>query len=277
MLSSFMKFFDPLLGYRLVASNRDLIIQMLLRNLAARYRGSALGGAWSFAQPLLMLGVYTFVFGIVFKARWGGEQFGDSRSAFPLIMFCGMAVFNIFTESVNNSTAAVAGNPGFVKKVIFPLEILPLCNVLTSLIFGLVWFALLFMGAVLLLGSGSWTMLFLPVMLLPLLLISCGLSFLVASLGVYLRDIQQIVSIVTQVLFFMTPIFYPIELVPERIRWVLQANPLSILVEQTRRVFLFNQLPEVLPMLEVFGVSVVIFQLGLLWFSKTKKGFADVL
>lgn len=276
-MSSLLKLFDPLLGYRLISSNKDLIIQMLMRSLAARYQGSILGVGWSFAQPLLMLGVYTFVFGIVFKARWGGADFGDSRSAFPLIMFCGMAVFHIFSESVNNSTMVVANNPGFVKKIIFPLEILPLCNVLTSLIFGLVWFALLLMGVVLFLGSGSWTMLFLPIVLLPLLLLSSGLSFLVASLGVYLRDMQQIVNIVTQVLFFMTPIFYPTDLVPERIRWVLQANPLSILVEQTRRVFLFNQFPEVLPMLEVFAISMVIFQLGLLWFSKTKKGFADVL
>lgn len=272
-----MQMIDPLLGVRLVIRHRDLIRQMLVRNIASRYRGSALGLVWSIAHPLLMLAVYTFVFGVVFKSRWGVDAFSDSRAAFPLIMFCGMAVYNIFAESVNNSAGLMVSNPGFVKKVIFPLEILPLCNVLTSLAFGLAWFVLLLVGTVLFLGQFSWTMLLLPVLLIPLLLISCGVSFLVASLGVYLRDIQQMVSIVTQVLFFMTPVFYPVSLVPEKLRWVLEANPLTAIVEQTRNVFLFGKLPDLLPTLTVYAVSIIVFQLGLLWFSKTKKGFADVL
>ena len=126
-----------MLGVSIVTRNRDLLRQMLLRNVAARYRGSALGFLWSFAHPLMMLAVYTFVFGIVFKARWGVEAFEGNRAAFPLIMFCGMAVFNIFSESVNASTTVIVGSPSYVKKVVFPLELLPLCNVLTSLVFGL--------------------------------------------------------------------------------------------------------------------------------------------
>lgn len=268
---------NPVTYITALGRNRSLLRQMLLRDLSARYKGSMLGFVWSFAHPLMMLCVYTFVFGIVFKARWGVEAFEDNRAAFPLIMFCGMAVFNIFSESVNRSASVIVNNPGYVKKVIFPLELLPLCNVITAFLFGLAWFALLLIGVVLLLGHLSWTMLLLPVTLVPLVLFSAGTAFFVASLGVYLRDVQQLVGIVTQVLFFMTPIFYPVSIVPENLRWILEINPLSPLVEQTRRLFLYAQAPDPAICMLMFVVSWGVFQLGMMWFLKTKKGFADVL
>lgn len=272
-----LQIFDLTLGPRIVVRNRNLMWNILKRNVASRYRGSALGFIWSFVHPLMMLAVYTFVFGIVFKARWGTDMLANNNAAFPLLMFCGMAVFNIFSESVNSSAGLVVGNPGFVKKVIFPLEVLPICNVLTSLIFGLAWFALLLVGGGIFLGTVSWTIILLPLTLVPVLLIAMGVSFWVASLGVYLRDIQQLVGIVTQVLFFMTPIFYPASIVPEKFRWILEINPLSIVVDQTRNLFLFGQVPDVYPMLILYAAAIAIFQLGLVWFSNTKKGFADVL
>ena len=272
-----LKLLNPMLGIRIVLRHHDLLRQLLMRNLAARYKGSALGLIWSFAHPLMMLGVYTFVFGIVFKARWGVDHFGDSRAAFSLIMFCGMAVFNVFSESVNNSTSLIANNSGLVKKVIFPLEILPLCNVLTSLVFGMAWFALLLTGTAIFLHQVLWTTLLLPLLLFPLLLLSSGVCFFIASLGVYLRDIQQVVGIITQVLFFMTPIFYPASIVPESVRWILELNPLSPIVEQTHNVLLFGVVPDFWPTVFMWVVSGIIFQLGLAWFMKTKKGFADVL
>ena len=244
-----LKLFNPLLGIRILTQHRDLLMQILKRNIASRYRGSVLGLVWSFAHPLMMLAVYTFVFGIVFKSRWGGAGFGDNNAAFPMIMFCGMAVFNVFAESVNS----------------------------TSLVFGLAWFVLLLIGTVLLLHQISWTMLLFPFTLLPLLLISCGVSLFIASLGVYLRDIQQLISILTQMLFFMTPIFYPISIVPEKLRWILEFNPLSPIVEETRKVLLYGQLPDPGVCLTSYVLSFVVFQLGLAWFMKTKKGFADVL
>ena len=151
----------------------------------------------------------SLVFGVIFKARWDVGDFHGNSAAYPLFMFCGMAVFNIFSESVNSSAFLITGNPGLVKKVVFPLEILPICNVLTSLVYGLAWFFLLFLGVWILLGQISWFVLLIPVVLLPVVLISSGVSMFVSSLGVYLRDVQQFVGIVTQILFFMTPIFYP--------------------------------------------------------------------
>ena len=135
----------------------------------------------------------------------------------------------------------------------------------------------LLIGTVLLLHQISWTMLLFPITLFPLLLISCGVSLFIASLGVYLRDIQQLIGILTQMLFFMTPIFYPISIVPEKLRWILEFNPLSPIVEETRKVLLYGQLPDPGVCLTSYILSFVVFQLGLVWFMKTKKGFADVL
>ena len=274
---SLLRLFNPLLGLHLVLKHRGLLLQMIRRNVAARYKGSVLGIFWSFAQPLMMLAVYTFVFGIVFKARWGVETPGAAGVPFPLIMFCGMAVFNIFAESVNTSAGVIVGNASYVKKVIFPLEILPLTTVISSLIFGLAWFVLLLAGMAVFMQQLHWTALLLPVTLIPLLLFSSGLAFFISSLGVYLRDTQQLVGVATQVLFFMTPIFYPISIVPERVQWILKCNPLSPLVEETRKLLLFGQLPN----WTICGLSLLVafavFQLGFAWFCKTKKGFADVI
>ena len=268
---------NPLREIRLTIHRCELLRQLLIRNMAARYRGSVLGFAWSFAHPLTLLAVYTFVFGSIFRTRWGAGSLENNDAAFPLLMFCGMAVFNIFSEAVATSTDVVAGNTGYVKKVVFPLELLPLCSLLTAFIFGLAWFALLFVGTLAFLGQWSGTILLLPLTMLPLLLFSGGISFLTASLGVYLRDMRQFVGLATHVLFFMTPIFYPLAAVPERLRWVLQLNPLTVIVEQTRRICIYGLIPDWGELFAVSAVSLLVFALGAAWFMKTRKGFADVL
>ena len=184
--------------------------QWTIRLLAARYRGSFLGYFWTFANPLLMLAVYTFVFGIVFKARWGDMLPVDNTGSFAVIMFCGMTVFNIFSESVNAGARCVVDNANLVKKVIFPLQILPLAQLLSTTILSLAWFVLLLCGALWVGFSLSWTILLLPLILVPMMLLSLGLTCFAASATVYLRDTPHLVAVVTQVLFFMTPIFYPI-------------------------------------------------------------------
>ena len=268
---------DILAAPRLLWRHRGLFRQLLVRNISARYRGSVLGLAWSFAHPLMMLAVYTFVFGIIFKARWGVESLDENRAAFPLIMFCGLAVFNLFSESVNSSGSLIVNHTGFVKKVIFPLELLPLCAVVTAFFFGAAWFCLLLLGACIFLQSLPWTICLLPLTLLPLLLFAAGISFIIAAFGVYLRDIPQLVGVATQILFFMTPIFYPVSLVPERLRWLLHLNPLTPMVEETRKLFLYGQEPDYMVCLQMFLLSLAVFQIGFVCFSKMKKGFADVL
>ncbi len=276
ILSKLRVLFNPVLLLQIVWKNRFLLSQLVIRNIASRYKGSLLGLLWSFIQPLLMLCVYTFVFSVVFKARWGMDV-GDNRSAFAIMMFCGMALYSIFSESVSSSCGIILGNQNYVKKVIFPLEILPLAQTVSSFILGTVWFILLFLGVLFIFGTLSWTMLLLPLVLLPLFLFSCGISFFVASWGVYLRDTQYIVGVVLQILFFMTPIFYPITAVPKEFRWPLQINPLTIMIEEARKVFLLGKLPDWGFLGIAFLVSVVVLQVGFVWFLKTKKGFADVL
>ena len=141
-----LQIFNLLTVPRLLWRHRSLLRQLLVRNISARYRGSVLGLFWSFAYPLMMLAVYTFVFGIIFKARWGVGALDENKAAFPLIMFCGLAVFNLFSESINSSGSLIVNNVSFVKKVIFPLELLPVCTVVTAFFFGAAWFCLFMIG-----------------------------------------------------------------------------------------------------------------------------------
>ncbi|HNX67875.1 MAG TPA: ABC transporter permease [Candidatus Omnitrophota bacterium] len=255
---------------------RDLLAQLVRRNIEARYKGTMMGLVWVVVTPLLMLAVYTFVFGCVFKARWSGDL-GDSKAAFALIMFCGMSVFNIFSESINGSVSVIPGNTNYVKKVVFPLEILPAAAVLTAIFFGLIWFGLLFLGVGIFLHRFSAAILFLPFLIGALFLLSCGTAWIAASLGVYFRDLPHAVGILLQVLTFMTPIFYSIEMVPEFFRPALLINPLTPMVEYARKVVIFDQWPNgySFGILALFSFGV--FQLGYFWFMKTKRGFADVL
>ena len=229
------------------------------------------------SQPLMMLSIYTFVFTFVFKSKFGIPLEEEKAGAFAIIMFCGMAVFNIFSESVLSCSTIIISNQNLVKKVIFPLELLPVAQVISTLTFGLVWFLLLFVGVVLVLQNLSWTMLLLPVMIIPLLLISCGCGFFVASLGVYLRDLPYMIGVFLQMLFFMTPIFYPVKALPEKYRLILYLNPLTEIIEQTRIIFLYGQKPNWRYIAILWIGALLLYHFGYLWFKKTKKGFADVL
>ncbi len=269
-------YLNPLSAVKNIWNYRELLIQLVRRNIEVRYRGTLLGLVWMVATPLIMLAVYTFVFGIVFRARWG-EDFTDSKAAFALIIFCGMTVYNIFAESVNSSVGIVSGSPNYVKKVVFPVELLPLSTVATACFFGLVWLGILFFG-IGVSGQGlHLTAVFLPLVLLPLVLFSCGISWFAASIGVFIRDLRHIVGIILLILHFTTPIFYSLEMVPERIRPILLINPLTSMVQLAREVLLFGGRPDwgVLAILTVFSLAVC--QLGYFWFMKTKRGFADVL
>lgn len=267
---------NPFLLLAVARRHCALLCQLTQRQMAARYRGSTLGYLWMLSHPLLMLTIYTFVFGVVFKSRWGTGP-NDSTGDFAVVMFCGMAVFNIFSETVNGCTQCVITNANLVKKVIFPLEILPLAQLLSTTVLSLSWFVLLLAGALALGMRLTWTILLFPALLLPLMLFSLGLGYFVAATTVYLRDMPHFTAIATQVLFFMTPIFYRIDMVPERLRFILLCNPLTPMVDQIRAVLLFGRPPDWQTCALLWLVSWFVCHLGLLWFLKTKKGFADVL
>ena len=272
---SIWEYLNPLSAISGIWKSKYLLRQLVRRNVEVRYKGTMIGLVWMIVTPLVMLAVYTFVFGMVFKVRWSG--FGDSKAAFALIMFCGMTVFNIFAESINGSVGIVTGNPNYVKKVVFPLELLPVSSVFSACFFGLIWIGILLLGTVLCLHKFCFTTVCLPMIFIPLVIFSCGIAWFVASLGVFFRDLAHIVGIVLQVLYFMTPIFYSMEMVPESIRPILLLNPMTSLVQFTRQALMYDQWPD----WHVFGVvtllSMAVFQLGYFWFMNTKRGFADVL
>lgn len=257
---------------------RDLLWQLIARNIEVRYRGSMLGLAWSFIQPLLMLCIYTFVFSVVFKAKFGSIP-NDNRMAFAVILFTGMAMFGIFSDGLVGACGLIVSNQNYVKKVVFPLELLPFAHVAGVFINSIPSF-LLVMAGMAICGKPflfSWTMLLLPVTVIPLLLLTLGAGFFISALAVYIRDFSYIVVLFTQILFFMTPIFYPIEAIPEKYRWILQFNPLSPMVENTRTLFLYGKIPGYASLLISFAIALFVYQLGFFWFYKSKKGFADVL
>ena len=266
---------NPFLIVQMVNKNRSLIYHLTKRQIAARYRGSALGYLWALSYPLMMLTVYTFVFGVVFKARWGADL--NNTPSFAVIMFCGMAVFNLFSETVNSSAPCIINNANFVKKVIFPLEILPVVQLLATALPGMIWFGLTLLGALAIGLEVSWTVVLFPLVLVPVLILSLGIGYFVASTTVYLRDVPHLTGIVTQILFFMTPIFYRVDMVPDHMRIVLLCNPLTPLVDHARDLLLFGRLPNWQLSALLWLVSWCICHLGLIWFLKTKKGFADVL
>lgn len=255
--------------------HRQLIWQMTRREVAGRYKGSILGLLWSFFNPVLMLAVYTFVFSVVFKARWNTGS--DSKTEFAIVLFAGLAVYNLFAECINRAPNLVLGNPNYVKKVIFPLDILPWVALGASLFHTVISLGVLLMFYALVNHSLHWTVICLPLVMLPLMLLTLGVSWLLSSLGVYVRDVGQTVTLLTTVLMFLSPIFYPITSLPPAYRPWLQLNPLTPIIEQSRNVIVWGKLPELSVLGPYFLVALGIAWLGFAWFQKTRRGFADVM
>jgi lipopolysaccharide transport system permease protein len=255
--------------------NRYLIKTSIQREVVGRYRGSFMGILWSFFNPVFMLSVYTFVFSVVFKARWHAGS--DSKTEFALILFAGLMVFNLFAECVNRAPGLILSNVNYVKKVIFPLEILPWVSLGAALFHAMVSLLVWLIAYMLLFGIPHITFLLLPLVLGPLLLFILGLSWGLAALGVYLRDISQIIGVATTALLFLSPIFYSASSLPEKYQIFLRLNPLTPIVEQTRGVLFFGKLPELDVLLVCYAGSVCVACLGFAGFQKTRKGFADVL
>lgn len=272
---SLIQLINPFSLVRNLWRQRELIIQLTRRDVLARYKGSFLGILWSFLTPILMLTVYTFVFSVVLKARWGAGS--DSKVEFALILFCGLNAYGIFQECINRSPNLILTNVNFVKKVLFPLEILSVVALCSAIINGVIGFIVLILGLAVLMGIFHWTIFFFPLVIMPLLLITLGLSWLFASLGVYLRDIGQMVGIFTAALLFLSPIFYSVSAVPQELQILFYFNPISYVVEDLRRIFIWGQLPDWNWLLLGNLIGFIAMILGHAWFQKTRGGFADVL
>jgi lipopolysaccharide transport system permease protein len=266
---------SPLELVRSVWMNKALIKTLAEREILGRYRGSFLGILWSFLNPVFMLTIYTFVFSLVFKARWGIE--GESTAEFALILFAGLIVFNFFSENISRAPTLILSNVNYVKKVVFPLEILPIVTLGSAFFHLIISLLVWFIFYLILSDTPTVYIFYLPLVLLPLIFISLGISFFLVSLGVYMRDISQIIGMVITGLMFLSPIFYPISALPDQYQFLLLFNPLTTEIEMVRDVLIWGKSPNWNSYLFYLTASLLMLCLGFSWFQKTRKGFADVL
>lgn len=261
---------------RILVQNFDLFKQTTKRTVLQKYKGSYLGLVWSFILPLCMLAVYTFVFGTVFKARWD-YQVSSNSAEFALILFVGISIYSVFSEVVASAPNLVIGNPNYVKKVIFPVELLSMtsiCSAMVQLCFNLV---IILISKALVLRVFDLMPLLLPIVLLPLIFLLLGISWLLSSIGAYVKDMRQISTLITLVFGYLTPIFYPASMVPENLRVILYLNPMTYLVENARNVLIYNQWPDWKQLAIVTTISYFIMLAGLSVFKRIKSGFSDVI
>lgn len=272
-----LKACNPIQIVQNIIKNRFLISQMVRRDIGQRYRGSYLGVLWSIINPLLMLMIYTFVFSVVFKARWqtSGENTGIGEYAITL--FAGLIPFNLFSEVMNRAPMIVINYPNYVKKVVFPLEVLVVVIVGTATVTSFISLGILVVVNFILTKTISPTIIFLPLIYLPLQLLALGFGWFLASLGVYVRDIGQGIAVVMQLLLFATPVLYPATSIPEQYSILIKINPLAMIVGDFRNLLLWGQLFPIKEWVFWLLFSIFLSIAGYVWFMGTKKGFPDVL
>ncbi|MDD9266620.1 ABC transporter permease [Paenibacillus sp. GCM10023248] len=261
---------------RIIGKNRELVQQFVKREVITKYKGSYLGMMWSIITPLIMLSIYTYVFGYIFKSKWDFAV-SSTKQEFAITVFCGMIIFAIFSETITKSPSIITNNPNYVKKVVFPLEILPLSLLGGAVVNFLIGLVILLAGKVIFIGPLNWEFFYIPVILLPLLIVSLALSYIFASLGVYLRDLEHTIGITVQALYLLTPIFYPISAIPTQIRSLFLFNPIAGIVDNMRKIIIWGMKPDMaLWGYQIIG-SIILLQIGYWWFMKLRKGFADVI
>ncbi|MBF8776578.1 ABC transporter permease [Pseudomonas fulva] len=269
----------PIAPWALVSNlwqHRRLILQMSRREVIGRYKGSVMGILWSFLNPLFMLAVYTFVFSVVFKARWTTSP-GEDKADFAVLLFAGMIVHTLLAEVLNRAPGLILANVNYVKKVVFPLEILPVISMCAALFHCAISLLVLLCAIVVLDGNLTLSMLLVPVVLLPYVIFVQGLAWMLASLGVYLRDVGQTIGIITMVLLFLSPVFFPVSSLPEELRPLMNANPLTFIIEQVREVLIWGHMPDWVGLSLYSIMALFTAWIGYAWFQRTRKGFADVL
>lgn len=274
MISAY-RLIDPLSPYRALLRHLALVMQMARRDVVGRYRGSFVGLLWSFFNPLLMLMIYTFVFGIIFNSRWNAHVTGHFQ--FAIILFAGLNINSMFAECANRAPTLIVENTNFVKKVVFPLEILSWSTLGSALFHLLVSTVVLLIISLFVNGSIPWTAVLFPIVVACFLPFVAGVIWLLASLGVFLRDLKQATSIITTALMFLAPILYPKEFIPVQYRDWMYLNPLTVIVEASQDVLIWGKLPCWTCLGLYTFLSCLFAWLAFAWFERSRKGFADVL
>lgn len=263
---------------RVIYRNRTLILRLARRETEARFRGSFLGIVWVTIVPVTMLLVYSVVFGSILKNSWRAPQANEvSQFSFPMVLFIGLTLFGILAETINRSPSLIMENKSYVKKVSFPLEILPVVALLSTLINAGISFLIFMLFYLFLYGLPPITIAFLPFVIFPLVILCLGISYFLASLGVFLRDLKHITGPLTTALLFLSPVFYSTQALPEQYRHFLYFNPITPFVSQARDVIFWGSFPDMAEWTVTFAVSLLVYSLGATWFARTHKAFADVI
>lgn len=252
-----------------------LIRKLFSREILVRYQGSLLGLTWSLINPLLMLGIYTVVFSEIFKMRWGGAE--GSKVMFAVMVFSGMIVLSFFTEVLSRAPSLILHNVNYVKKVVFPLKVLSVVSVGAAVFQVVINLTILLVAVLLSQGSISITVIMLPLVIAPLVLLALGVSWGLSAVGVYFRDIGELISALTSVMVFLSPVFYPMSAVPENLRPFILLNPLTFIIQQIRAVTIWGHPPNWLGLALYTSIAMLVAYLGYLLFEKSRRGFADVL
>jgi lipopolysaccharide transport system permease protein len=255
--------------------HRRLIGRLAWRRIEARYRGSVLGLAWTLLHPMMMLAIYTFVFSFVFKSRWGSAE--GPQTEFALFLFSGMILYAIFAECINEAPGLMLANQIYIKQLVFPTEVLAWVTLLTSLFVFAINSLLLMVFYFAIRGCPPESALWLPVIVAPVLLLTLGMVWFLSSLGVYIRDIGQVVGVFTTALLFMSPVFYPASAIPENLRGWYFLNPFASILDMSKAALFYGVEPDWVRLGELTLAGWVVAWLGFAWFMKTKRGFADVL
>lgn len=252
----------------------ELILSLAKREMLARYRGSVLGLIWALLTPLAMIAIFTLIFAGIFNARFGPN---DSNWNYALYLFCGLLPWMMFQETVQQSANTIVAHANLVKRVVFPLETLSVAQALAAVGNQLLGTIALVMAAVIIQREIHPTLLLFPLLLIPQFLFTLGAAWLIASLGVFLRDIAQGMTLLLMVWMYLTPIIYPESIVPERFRMLISLNPFTSLVRNYRRLFLEGTGPDWTGLAYFTLIAIVVFIFGYWWFARTRKNFADVI
>lgn len=252
--------------------HRGLLLELVKREFLGRYRGSFGGVLWSFAQPLFLLAVYTVAFGVILQARWG---FSGGTAEYALMLFAGLIVFNAFSECLLRAPTLIVGNPNLVKKVVFPLEILVWVLAINAMLHAVIGVAVWLLGYLAIFGAPRPQALLFPLVLACLLPMLLALGWLLAAIGVVVRDVGQLTAMISHALLFLTPIFYSVDAVPPLLQGVLMANPLTFVVEQLRAVLFFGATPNWKGLVVYFLLAMVFALLSYALFRRLRPGFAD--
>lgn len=252
----------------------NLVLSLARRELAARYKGSVLGILWAMLTPIVMIAIFTFIFAGIFRARFGAN---NSQWDYALYLFCGLLPWNAFQESLQLSSTTIVNHANLVKRVVFPLETLPVSQVLAALANQMFGTVALLVATLIIHRQLHLTTLLLPVLVIPQLIATLGMAWLLASLGVFFRDIVQGISLVLMAWMYLTPIIYPESLIPERYRTFIDLNPFTPLVRSYRRIILEGMLPDWRGLAGFMVFAMVAFLFGYWWFARTRRNFADVI